>query len=180
MRISSSSALVASVSLRSPGGLVFIASHAFTIRLRRTCWSCHAIGHGRGKVAGGEIRYRDTARDEIAAGEAEQFFETLIYPYRLKRDLSAAQHRAQPPDYFSGAAIRPDDVPEDLAKFDEVGWVMRHEALRRLCIAKDAGEWLVQFVRERTRERAQGGRARWSNRTFALQQRLTRQPVLPA
>ena len=65
----------------------------------------HAIRHGRGKVAGGEIRDGDTARNEIAAGEAEQFFETLIHTHRLERDLAAAQHGAQALDDLSGAAV---------------------------------------------------------------------------
>ena len=52
-----------------------------------------------------------------------------------------------------------DDVREDGAKLDEVGRVLRHEALARLRIAEDAGERLVQLVREGTRERAQGGHA---------------------
>ena len=139
----------------------------------------HAIRHGRGKVAGGEIRDGDTARNEIAAGEAEQFFETLIHTHRLERDLAAAQHGAQALDDLSGAAVLADDVREDGAKLDEVGRVLRHEALARLRIAEDAAERLAQLVREGTRERAQGGHAGKMRQLLPLQLRLRTSLLLP-
>ena len=132
-----------------------MASHAFTIRLRRTCWSCTRSVMAEGKVAGRESRDGDTARNEIAAGKAEQFFETLVHAHGLERDLAAAQHGAQALDDLAGAAVLADDVREDAAKLDEVGRVLRHEALARLCVAEDAAERLAQLVCEGTRERAQ-------------------------
>ena len=73
----------------------------------------HAIRHRRGKITGSEIRDGDTARSEIAAGQAQQFFETLIHRHRLTRDLASAHHGAQAPDDVSGAQVLADDVRQD-------------------------------------------------------------------
>ena len=69
-------------------------------------------------------------------------------------------------------AVGADDVREDGANFDEVGRVLRHEALARLRIAEDAAERLTQLVREGARERAQGGHARKMRQLLPLQLRL--------
>jgi hypothetical protein len=60
----------------------------------------------------------------------------------------------------AGARIRADDLLEYRAQLDEVGRVLGHEALARLCIDEDAAERLAQLVRERTRKRTHGGNAR--------------------
>ena len=128
----------------------------------------HAIHHRRGKIAGTEIRNGDTARSEIAAGEAEQFFETLIHTYRLARDLAPTQHGAQASDDLSGAAVLADDVREDGAKLADVGRVLQHDPLARLCIGEDASQRLAQLVCERTRQRAHRGHAGKMRQFLAL------------
>ena len=114
---------------------------------------------GRGQVAGGQIRDRDAARNEIAAGEAEQLFETLFHIHRLERDPAAAQHGAQALDDLHRAAVGADDVRENGAKLGEVRRVPRQEVLACLCVGEDAGERLAQLVREGTREHAHGSHA---------------------
>ena len=110
----------------------------------------HAIRHGRRKVGGGEVRDGDAARDEIAAGEAQQFFETLVHVHRLELDLATAQHGAQALDDLSGAAIRADDVREDGANLDEVGRVLRDMKRSPACalIRMLASGWLSSCARE--------------------------------
>ena len=98
----------------------------------------HAVRHDRRKVAGSEIRDGDAARNEIAAREAEQFFETLGHAHRLEHDAAAAQHRPKALDDLSGAAVRAQDVREDGANLGEVGRVLRHEAMAGLRVQEDA------------------------------------------
>ena len=155
MRTSSCATDVVSVSARSPDGFDAMASHAFTIRLRRTCWSCTRSVSRRGKVAGVSFvtetpRAMRSLRVRRSRSSSVSFTLTgcsATWPRRSmvrRRSMIAA-----------GATVGADDVREDGAHLGEVGRVLRHEALGRLGVAEDAGERLAQLVREGARERAQ-------------------------
>ena len=73
-----------------------------------------------------------------------------------------------PADYFSRATIVLDDVVQNLTHLSEVGRIGREQTLRRLGIAANGGERLIQFMGQGRREFAHGVDSRYMGEFVAM------------
>ena len=106
----------------------------------------------------------------------EHLAHQLVRVERLELGLAALEQRAQPPDHLARALVGGDDVLQDLREDLRLGGLVGEEVLRRLRVAEDRGERLVQLVGDAAGELAQHRHARKMRELQALLARLELDP----
>ncbi len=110
----------------------------------------------------------DALIQQIAADELKHLLHDLIHIERLALHLALFQKRAQAPDDLAGMLVGVHDVAQNFLQLCAVDLRTREEALRRLRIAEDCGQRLVEFVRERAGQFAEHRHAREMGQFRAL------------
>ena len=97
---------------------------------------------------------------ELAVQQGQRFGHDLVQVDALERPLGRADHDTQAADDLAGALVLADDVAQDLAELLVAGLALGEEALRRLGVAENGGQRLVQLMGERAGQFAQHRHAR--------------------
>ncbi len=157
---------------RRGSGVPTMASQAFMSRFSTTCciWtrSASTVGNAGIQVQGGQ----HVARDEFAVRELERLAHHVVELHRRILRVALAQQRAQPLDHLRGAFVVLHDVLQDFAELVLVGAALLQHAERRLGVAEDRSQRLLELVGKRARELAEHRGARQVRELLALVARI--------
>ena len=118
-----------------------------------------------GRQAGAHV---DIARHELAVQELQHVVHDMVQLGGDELLVGLFHQQAQMVDQLPGPLVGLDDLRQDGADLRDVGRVVRQKALRRLGIAQDGGQRLVQLVGERARELGERGHPRQMGQLHAL------------
>ena len=156
-----------------------MASQPFITKLSITCESCTRSAETSGRWSVVVDHHVDAPAQEVAAHEAQRVLHHLVHVDRPMLGLFLPEERPQTLDHRGRAAIALHDVVDDVRDLVEPRRRLREETLRRLCVAQDRRQRLVELVRERSRQRAQHANPRKMRHLVALaRRRLLEAPPL--
>src|SRR5512138_430684 len=90
----------------------------------------------------------DASRGERRLGKLERLMNRFRQIEPLRVSVASPQHLAQAPDELAGALVARNDVIDNRAHFLEIHGLLREVVLRRLRVAQDRRERLIELVRE--------------------------------
>ena len=93
----------------------------------------------------------------VVADDVQDFLDDIVEAQRLVPGFLLFQEGPDFPDHLRSPVVVPDDVPEDLGDLLHVGIVLREETLRRLGVAEDGGQGLIDLMGQGAREFSQRG-----------------------
>src|SRR5262245_46258817 len=117
----------------------------------------HLVGaHDAGFLSLHRIQY-DAPLHRLRLENMDCITDCIIQIELLQLDLAFLQQSAQVPDDVARALIVTPNIGENVLQLTYVGRVHREESLGGLGVAQDGAQWLIEFVRDRSRKRASGG-----------------------
>ena len=112
----------------------------------------HSVAHNRRQTGRGLDLKVDVARSRIRAREGGHITQRFGDGERAGLDAAPLEEPTQPLDYVAGTLVVLANIGEDCAQFVEVWRFVLQKKLRRLGVAQDRAERLVQLVREGGRQ----------------------------
>ena len=123
--------------------------------------------------AGSDVeRHPAVAQDRVAVDEPHDIAKEIADVERPEGGGLFANERAQPLDHLTRPVVVLDDVFQDLAHLRQVGGAGAEKTLRRLHVAQNGGERLIELVRQRRRQLAHRREARHVGKLRAMALRL--------
>ena len=92
---------------------------------------------------------------QVAAHQTQRFLDHVVEVERMTLRLFLPEHGSKPLNHCSGAVIALHDIGEDFRELVDARRTLREKPLRRLRIAQDGRQRLVELVRERSGQLAQ-------------------------
>ena len=119
----------------------------------------HSVSHHARKRSRHLRIDRDSALNQIAMDQSQNFDDDVSEPERPRLDIGLLEERPQARDDFSGATVVVRDVFQYLLQVRAAGIVPLNHSLRRARIGEDRGERLIELVRQGAGQLTERGNA---------------------
>ncbi len=114
--------------------------------------------------------------NELRASEGQHVVHHVADTQRLERHVAGFQEVTQATNHLAGADVIGDDVFEDVSNVLKVYGFLGEQAFRRLRVAENGRERLIQLVRKGARELAEHGHSSQMRHLLAALQGFRSQP----